>query len=205
MKTCVTGGAGFIGSHLVDRLLADGHEVVVFDDLSTGRRENLAAAWGRITFVEDDVRDPEAVARAVEDCEVVYHQAALAAVARSLERPGEVNEVNVLGTLNVLLGARDAGARRVVFASSSSVYGDTPTLPKRETMPPSPRSPYAATKAAGEAYYCRGRAYYDLKNGKAAEADLRKALENLPHGYARGLASLTLADNYRDNLNKSPQ
>lgn len=163
MKTCVTGGAGFIGSHLVDRLLADGHSVVVLDDLSTGRIENLAATRGRIELIEDDLRDRRAVARAVAGCEVVYHQGALAAVARSVEKPEEVTEVNVGGTLNVLIAARDAKVRRVVFASSSSVYGDTPELPKVETMPLSPRSPYAASKATGEAYLCAFQASYGLE------------------------------------------
>ena len=163
MKTCVTGGAGFIGSHLVDRLLEDGHDVVVLDDLSTGRLENLATAAGRIEFIEDDLRDPRAVARAVAGCEVVYHQGALAAVARSVENPEEVTDVNVGGTLNVLVAARDARVRRVVFASSSSVYGDTPELPKVETMPLSPRSPYAASKAAGEAYLSAFQASYGLE------------------------------------------
>ena len=152
MKALVTGGAGFIGSHLVDRLLSEGWEVVVLDNLSTGRRENLEAALPRIDFREADLRDRVAVRDAVEGCEVVFHQGALAAVARSVENPLEVTEVNVGGTLNVLASAREAGVRRVVFASSSSVYGDTPTLPKVETMTLSPRSPYAASKAAGEAY-----------------------------------------------------
>ncbi len=163
MRVCVTGGAGFIGSTLVDRLLADGHDVSVLDDFSTGLRENLAAARSSIDLVEGDLRDPTAIARAVAGCEVVYHQAALAAVARSVERPEEVTEVNVLGTLRLLVAARDAGCRRVVFASSSSVYGDTPALPKREAMPLSPRSPYAASKAAGEAYLTAFQATYGLE------------------------------------------
>jgi UDP-glucose 4-epimerase len=163
MKALVTGGAGFIGSNLVDRLVADGHEVVVLDNLSTGRRENLAAALPRIDFREGDLRDRTAVADAVQGCEVVFHQAALAAVARSVENPLEVTEVNVGGTLNVLNAARESGARRVVFASSSSVYGDTPTLPKVETMTLSPRSPYAASKAAGESYLTAFHATYGLE------------------------------------------
>ena len=163
MRALVTGGAGFIGSNLVDRLLADGHEVVVLDNLSTGRRENLAGALPRIDFREADLRDRVAVTDAVKGCEVVFHQAALAAVARSVENPLEVTEVNVGGTLNVLVAARAAGTRRVVFASSSSVYGDTPTLPKVETMPTSPRSPYAASKAAGESYLAAFHATYGLE------------------------------------------
>lgn len=163
MRTCVTGGAGFIGSTLVDRLLADGHEVVVLDDFSTGLRENLAAAGSAIELVEGDLRDRDLVARAVKGCEVVFHQAALASVARSVEHPEEVNDVNVVGTLRLLVACREAGVRRVVFASSSSVYGDTPELPKRETMPLSPRSPYAASKAAGEAYLQGFQAAYGLE------------------------------------------
>lgn len=163
MKTCVTGGAGFIGSNLVDRLIADGHRVVVLDNLSTGRLENLAGALPRIEFVQGDLRDPGDVARAVAGCEVVYHQGALASVARSVENPVEVTEVNVMGTLNLLFAARDAKVRRVVFASSSSVYGDTPELPKTETMPTTPRSPYAASKAAGESYLSAFQAAYGLE------------------------------------------
>jgi len=163
MKTCVTGGAGFIGSNLVDRLLADGHQVVVLDDLSTGKRENLARVLGRIELFVDDLRNTDAVRTAVAGCEVVYHQGALASVARSVENPVEVTEVNVMGTLNVLVAARDAKVRRVVFASSSSVYGDTPELPKTESMPTTPRSPYAASKAAGESYLSAFQASYGLE------------------------------------------
>src|SRR5687767_11361614 len=148
MRCCVTGGAGFIGSHLVDRLVVEGHDVVVLDDLSTGRLENLAVCRDRIRFQQADLRDAQAVREACRNADVVFHQAALAAVAHSLERPADVHAVNVEGTLNVLLAAREAGVRRVVFASSSSVYGDTPTLPKHEDMPASPLSPYAATKVA---------------------------------------------------------
>jgi UDP-glucose 4-epimerase len=163
VRTVVTGGAGFIGSTLVDRLVGDGHEVVVLDNLSTGSRDNLAEAEGRIEFHEGDLRDRVAVARAVAGAEVVFHQAALAAVARSVENPREVTDVNVGGTLNVLVAARDAGVRRVVFASSSSVYGDQPTLPKVETMATAPRSPYAASKAAGEAYVAAFHGAYGLE------------------------------------------
>jgi UDP-glucose 4-epimerase len=163
VRFTVTGGAGFIGSNLVDRLVADGHSVAVLDNFSTGSRENLAGALPRIDLVEGDLRDRAAVARAVAGAEVVFHQGALAAVVRSVENPREVTDVNVGGTLNVLLAAREAGVRRVVFASSSSVYGDTPTLPKVETMPLSPRSPYAASKAAGEAYLSAFQGAYGLE------------------------------------------
>lgn len=151
MRVCVTGGAGFIGSHLVAALLQGGHEVVVLDDLSTGRRENLTGEADGLRFVVGDIRDGVAVAGAVRDCEVVCHLAALASVARSLEDPRAVADVNVGGTLGVLTAAREAGVRRVVLASSSSVYGNTDVLPKVESLPFSPCSPYAATKCAAEA------------------------------------------------------
>jgi nucleoside-diphosphate-sugar epimerase len=163
MKACVTGGAGFIGSHLVDRLAADGHEVVVIDNLATGSRENLARSLRAIEFVEADIRDASAVRRALRGVEVVFHLAALAAVQRSVEDPAEVTAVNVDGTVNVLVAARDEGARRVVFASSSSVYGAAPELPMRETMPLDPRSPYAATKAAGESFLLAFQTTYGLE------------------------------------------
>ena len=163
MRACVTGGCGFIGSHVTDRLLADGNEVVVLDNLSTGREENLAHVASDVRVVHGDIRNPADVAEAFAGCEIVIHLAALAAVARSIDDPREVADVNVGGTLNVLLGAREAGVRRVVFASSSSVYGDTPTLPKIETMPTSPRSPYAATKVAGESYIQAFNAAFGLE------------------------------------------
>ena len=163
MRACVTGGCGFIGSHVTDRLLADGHEVVILDNLSTGREENVAHVADQVRVVRGDIRSEEDVAKAFEGCDFVIHLAALAAVARSIDDPREVADVNVGGTLNVLLGAREAGVRRVVFASSSSVYGDTPTLPKIETMPTSPRSPYAATKAAGESYIQAFNASFGLE------------------------------------------
>jgi UDP-glucose 4-epimerase len=150
----VTGGAGFIGSNLVRCLVASHEEVRILDDLSTGSRENLDGCNGALQLIVGDVRDPEIVRRAVEGVEVIYHLAALPSVARSVADPLSSHHVNVNGTLNVLMAARDAGARRVVYASSSSVYGDTPTLPKHEDMPPSPRSPYAAAKLSGE-LYCR--------------------------------------------------
>jgi UDP-glucose 4-epimerase len=163
MKVCVTGGAGFIGSNLVDRLLDDGHDVTVLDNLSTGSRANLAQALPGIRLIEGDIRDSDVVADAVEGCEVVFHQAALAAVADSVERPIAVTDVNLGGTLKVLVAARDALVRRVVFASSSSVYGDSPELPKTESMPLRPLSPYAASKASGEAYLAAWEAAYGLE------------------------------------------
>jgi UDP-glucose 4-epimerase len=158
-RALVTGGAGFIGSHIVDRLLAEGWEARVLDDFSSGRKDNLASAGSQIELLEGDVRDKALVARAVEGVEVVFHEAAVPSVPRSVAEPVRTHDVNVNGTLNVLEQARHAGVRRVVFAASSSAYGDTPTLPKIETMPPTPRSPYALQKYVGEVY-CR--LYADL-------------------------------------------
>ena len=153
MQTLVTGGCGFIGSNLVRSLVASGDSVRVLDDLSTGSRDNLRGVRD-VHLTVDDIRDPDAVRRAVEGVEVVFHLAALPSVARSLANPVATTEVNVGGTLNVLMAARETGVRRVVYASSSSVYGDTPTLPKHEDMALYPRSPYAASKLSGE-MYCR--------------------------------------------------
>jgi nucleoside-diphosphate-sugar epimerase len=152
----VTGGAGFIGSHLAERLLRDGHRVRILDNLATGKRDNIEAVRpagpDRLEWVEADVRDLAACRHACADVDFVLHEAALGSVPRSVEQPGETTAVNVLGTVNVFQAAREAKVRRVVWASSSSVYGDTPTLPKHEGMPLSPRSPYAAGKLAGEEF-----------------------------------------------------
>ncbi|MFM7144058.1 MAG: SDR family oxidoreductase [Alphaproteobacteria bacterium] len=150
----VTGGAGFIGSHIVERLLANGEKVRILDNFSTGKPANVALFKGRVELVEGDLRDPAALARAVEGCEVVYQQAALRSVPRSIDDPLANNDVNVTGILQLLVASKRAGVRRVVYASSSSVYGDDPTLPKVETQTPRPISPYAASKIMGE-YYCR--------------------------------------------------
>jgi len=152
VRALVTGGAGFIGHHLVRALLAGGHEVVVIDDLSTGNRSRLLGPWGDVTFIEGDVRDRDAVREAVQGCEVVYHEAALPSVARSVLDPRASNDVNTNGTIEVMLAASAAGVRRVVVAGSSSIYGQTPELPRRETQRPDPRSPYAASKLAAEHY-----------------------------------------------------
>ena len=151
----ITGGAGFIGSHLADRLLADGARVRVLDNFSSGSTQNLAEAaraGDRLKIVEGDIRDLPTVERAVRGVTVIFHQAAMRSVPRSVEDPLGTNDHNVTGTLNVLEAARRAGVPRVVYASSSSVYGDRPDLPKREAQPPSPVSPYAVSKAAGEQY-----------------------------------------------------
>ncbi len=155
----VTGGAGFIGSHLVDRLLLEGWSVRVIDDFSSGRVENLADARARVELVQGDLCDQETLAQVTEGIDVVFHQGAVPSVPRSVEEPLRTNHVNVTGTLLVLEQARRAGVRRVVYAASSSAYGDAPELPKVESMPPRPRSPYALQKYAGEVY-CR--LYHEL-------------------------------------------
>ena len=146
----VTGGAGFIGSHLAEALLDQGESVRVLDNLATGRETNLAALQGRAQLIRGDLRNLEAVRAAVEGVEVVFHQGALASVPRSIADPVTSLEININGTQNVLQAARDAGVRRVVYASSSSIYGNTPTLPKHEQMQPHPVSPYAIHKLTGE-------------------------------------------------------
>jgi UDP-glucose 4-epimerase len=153
-QSLVTGGAGFIGSHLVEGLLARGHQVRVLDDLSTGKLANLRAVRDRVEVIEGSITDPAAVARAVQGREVVYHLAALPSVTRSVEEPVLSHEVCATGTVRVLDAARRAGVRRVVYAASSSAYGDIPGAVRREDEPVSPMSPYAAAKLAGE-HYCR--------------------------------------------------
>jgi len=153
-RVLVTGGAGFIGSAIVEELVAQEHEVRVLDNFATGKRDNLDRVRGSIRLMEGDIRDPVTVRLAMSDIDFVLHQAALSSVARSVVDPVTTAEVNIQGTLNLLMAARDARVRRVVFAGSSSVYGDNPQLPKREDAQPMPRSPYAITKLAGE-HYCR--------------------------------------------------
>lgn len=148
----VTGAAGFIGSNLVRHLLEHDHTVVALDNLSTGRARNLEGVSDAITFVEGDVRDRALMTELCAGVDFVFHQAALPSVPRSIDKPWAANAHNVNGTLSVFLAARDAGVRRVVFAASSSVYGDTDQLPKQETMCPQPRSPYAVSKHVGELY-----------------------------------------------------
>jgi UDP-glucose 4-epimerase len=148
----VTGGAGFIGSHIVRQLLEDGRTVTVIDNLSTGSRDNLTEVMERITFIEGDIRNSADCDRACSGVGTVFHVAALPSVPRSLKDPVACNDHNVNGTVQVLEAARRAGARRVVYSSSSSVYGDTAVLPKVETMEPLCRSPYATAKLAGEQY-----------------------------------------------------
>lgn len=148
----VTGGAGFIGSHLAERLLREGHRVRVVDNLSTGDERNVARLGGEVEFVRGDLRDPETCRRACRGVELLFHLAALPSVPRSMADPWASHDHNVNATVQLLLAARDGGVRRLVYSSSSSVYGDTPVLPKVETLEPLPRSPYAAAKLAGEQY-----------------------------------------------------
>ena len=152
----VTGGAGFIGSNLTEALLQRGHFVRILDDFSTGKKENLIfdIAYPSMKVIEGDIRDFSTCQKAVKGIEYVFHQAALPSVQRSIEDPETSNAVNVGGTLNILLAAKETGVKRVIYASSSSVYGDTPTLPKHEEMPSNPLSPYALQKYIGE-QYCR--------------------------------------------------
>jgi nucleoside-diphosphate-sugar epimerase len=163
MRVLVTGGGGFIGSHLVDALLHDGHDVRVLDNFATGRRENLLHVRGAIELVEGDIQSYERVHNAVRGCEVVFHQAAMPSVPRSIQDPLTSNASNITGTLNLLLTSRDNDVRRVVFASSSSVYGASRKLPKREDQTPFPISPYAVAKLASEGYCRSFHAVYGLE------------------------------------------
>ena len=155
-KVVVTGGAGFIGSHLSEGLVNRGYRVIILDDLSTGKKENVQLLLQRenIEFVKGSITDLTLLQKLFRGTDKVFHLAAIPSVPRSIKNPQISHEVNVTGTLNVLLAARDNGVGKVIYASSSSVYGDTPTLPKKENMLPNPQSPYAAAKLAGESY-CR--------------------------------------------------
>ncbi|MFC1942397.1 SDR family oxidoreductase [Chloroflexota bacterium] len=155
-KVVVTGGAGFIGSHLVERLVEMGYQTIVVDDLSTGKMENIEAVLGsdRVEFVQGSVTDPSLLNTLFKGSSYVFHLAAIASVPQSIENPRASHEVNVNGTLNTLLAARDNGVSRVVFASSAAVYGDNPSLPQKEDNMPRPLSPYAVNKLAGE-HYCQ--------------------------------------------------
>ncbi|MGE3182512.1 MAG: SDR family oxidoreductase [Phycisphaerae bacterium] len=154
MKNClVTGGAGFVGGHVVRGLLQRGQNVRVLDNLSTGKAQNLDDVRSDIEFIAGDICDPQTCADAMKGIDTVFHLAARASVPRSIEFPVETNQANVTGTINLLLAARDEGCSRFVYSASSSAYGDTPTLPKIETMTPNPLSPYAVSKLAAE-HYC---------------------------------------------------
>src|SRR5205807_9547549 len=152
--TLVTGGAGFIGSHIAAALVSSGLRVRIIDDLSTGHRENISEIGGDIDFIHASLTDHKALSHALEDVEVVFHEAAIPSVPRSVAKPKETHEASVNATFSLLLAARDRRVRRVVYAASSSAYGDQPELPKHENMRPDPLSPYAVAKLVGE-YYCQ--------------------------------------------------
>jgi len=152
MRVLVTGGAGFIGSHLVDAFLRAGHRVRVLDDFSSGSRDNLRNVKDDVEIIRGDCADPRAAARATKGMEAVFHEGAVPSVALSVREPALSHRANATATLNMLIAARDGGVRRFVYAGSSSVYGDTPKLPKVETLPTRPLSPYAVGKASGEHY-----------------------------------------------------
>jgi UDP-glucose 4-epimerase len=152
MRYLVTGGAGFIGSNTVDELVQRGHSVVVLDDLSAGKEDNLSEIRNKITIIKGSITDIEAVRKAMHEAEYLLHLAARTSVPRSVKDPLETNRINIEGTLNVLVAAKEMKVKRVVFAASSSAYGETPTLPKIETMQPQPISPYGVTKYVGELY-----------------------------------------------------
>jgi nucleoside-diphosphate-sugar epimerase len=164
MRYVVTGGAGFIGSNTVDELVRRGDSVVALDDLSSGKEENLAEIRNKISFIKGSITDLEIVRKAMHEADFVLHLAARASVPRSVKDPLETNKINVEGTLNVLVAARDAKVKRVVFAASSSAYGETATLPKVETMQPEPISPYGVSKYAGELYAQTFGRVYGLEN-----------------------------------------
>ena len=155
-KVVVTGGAGFIGSHLAEKLARRGYQVTIIDDLSGGKRENIERLLNqdKVEFIEGSILTLPLLQKLFQGTDYVFHQAAIPSVPRSVNNPLASHEANTTGTLNVLTAARDNGVKKVIYASSSSVYGDTPTLPKREDMLPNPQSPYAVTKLTGE-YYCR--------------------------------------------------
>ncbi len=162
-KYLVTGGAGFIGGHIVELLVSEGHDVTVFDNFCTGNMANLAAVEDRVKVIRGDICDLDALRAAAEGKDHIIHQAAEISVFRSLEEPGFVNEVNVGGTMNVLISAREHGVKRVVLASSSAIYGDTGTQPQKEDFPPQPLSPYGASKIAGEYYLSVFHQVYGLE------------------------------------------
>jgi UDP-glucose 4-epimerase len=149
----VTGGCGFIGSHIVEALAGEGHAVRVFDNLSSGYRRNIDHIDGDVEFIEGDIRDSAAIDAATAGTDYVFHEAALVSVFDSVERPVDNNDINITGTLNVLEAARTHGVKRIVMASSAAVYGNNPELPKREGMKPEPESPYAIGKIVGEYYF----------------------------------------------------
>lgn len=193
MKVLVTGGAGFIGSHLVEALVRRRHWVRVLDNLSSGNLRNLEAVTHQIQFIRGDIRDSALLKRSLKGVELVFHEAALRSVPKSVRNPQEYHEVNTTATLNLLKLAHEAGVRRLIYASSSSVYGDTP-LPQRETIMPLPQSPYAASKLAGEAYCTMFTRLYGLKTVGLRYFNVFGPRQSLENDYAvvipRFIASL---------------
>lgn len=165
MKICITGGAGFIGSHIAEECIKKGYEVIVVDNFSTGKKENLSFIKNypnaRLKIIKADVADYKAVAKAVKGCDAVFHEAAVASVQKSIENPPLTFESNAKGTLNVLEASRTNGVRKVIFACSAAIFGDHPEIPKREDSPVLPKSPYGADKYISEVYL---RLYYELYN-----------------------------------------
>jgi UDP-glucose 4-epimerase len=162
-RALVTGGAGFIGSHIVDALVSDGCQVTVLDNLSTGSDLNLVAVMDQITFYKGDIRDRQMLEKAAQDCDVIFHLAAVVSVPQTIEDPVESASINEIGTLHVLETARKKKIRRVIFSSSCAVYGDAPQLPKKESMPLNPGSPYAVQKRTAEHYMRLGHELYGLE------------------------------------------
>ncbi|OGS36011.1 MAG: Vi polysaccharide biosynthesis protein VipB/TviC [Elusimicrobia bacterium RIFOXYB2_FULL_49_7] len=163
MRYLVTGGCGFIGSHICEELVNEGHEVTIFDNLSSGYEHNIAAFKDKVRFIQADVRDKDALTQATRGVDYLFHEAALVSVFDSVERPGDNNDINITGTLNVLLAARENKVKRVVVASSAAIYGNDPTLPKREEMKPQPESPYALAKILKEYYFSVFHKLYGLE------------------------------------------
>lgn len=190
-RVLITGGAGFIGSHLAEALVKLGASVVVLDDLSGGSRENLAS-FSPVEFVEGSILDQAILARCVQGCRYVFHLAALGSVPRSVEQPRLYNDVNITGTLNVLEAARHAGVQRVMFAASSSAYGEN-EVPWIETMPPLPRSPYAATKVAGESLFRAYSASYGLDTACLRYFNIFGPRQNANSAYAAVIAAFAKA------------
>jgi nucleoside-diphosphate-sugar epimerase len=190
-RVLITGGAGFIGSHLAEALLQLGAAVVVLDDLSGGSRDNLAS-FGPVEFLEGSILDHDVLRRGTNGCRFVFHQAALGSVPRSVEQPRLYNDVNTNGTLNVLEAARAAGVKRVMFAASSSAYGDNP-VPWVEPMPVLPRSPYAATKVAGEAMFRAFSASYGLDTASLRYFNIFGPRQNANSAYAAVIAAFAKA------------
>ena len=193
MRYVVTGGAGFIGSNTVDELVRRGHSVVVLDDLSGGKEENLAEIRNKITLIKGSITDIEVVRKAMHEAEYVLHLAARTSVPRSVKDPIESNRINIDGTLNVLVAARDAKVKRIVFAASSSAYGETPTLPKVETMQPAPISPYGVTKFVGELYLQTFGRCYGLENVSLRYFNVFGPRQDPSSPYSGVLAKLCIA------------